>query len=140
MCTASRSSLTARVLADEAHYSDGPPTWLNAPEGYTLPVRDIRPYTGAGWLVPLCGDVLQMPGLGKKPAALMRGHGAVIVAESLHVVVGRAYYLNMNARLQRQAMSLGGPVTYLTAEEADKAGAQDGFERAWDFWRSKVGK
>jgi formyltetrahydrofolate synthetase len=45
------------------------PTWLNAPEGYTLPVRDIRPYTGAGWLVPLCGDVLQMPGLGKKPAA-----------------------------------------------------------------------
>jgi formate--tetrahydrofolate ligase len=44
-------------------------TWLNAPEGYTLPVRDIRPYTGAGWLVPLCGDVLQMPGLGRKPAA-----------------------------------------------------------------------
>ncbi|HEY1778253.1 MAG TPA: formate--tetrahydrofolate ligase [Solirubrobacteraceae bacterium] len=44
-------------------------TWLNAPEGYTLPIRDIRPYTGAGWLVPLCGDVLQMPGLGKKPAA-----------------------------------------------------------------------
>jgi formate--tetrahydrofolate ligase len=44
-------------------------SWLNAPEGYTLPVRDIRPYTGAGWLVPLCGDILQMPGLGKKPAA-----------------------------------------------------------------------
>jgi ribulose-5-phosphate 4-epimerase/fuculose-1-phosphate aldolase len=76
--------------------------------------------------------------LAKKPAALMRGHGAVIVAESLHVVVGRAYYLNMNARLQREAMALGGPVTYLTREEADLAGAQDGFERAWDFWRSKV--
>ena len=45
------------------------PTVLGAPEGYTLPVRDIRPYTGAGWLVPLCGDILQMPGLGKKPAA-----------------------------------------------------------------------
>jgi formate--tetrahydrofolate ligase len=44
-------------------------SWLNAPEGYTLPVRDIRAYTGAGWLVPLCGDVLQMPGLGKNPAA-----------------------------------------------------------------------
>jgi formate--tetrahydrofolate ligase len=44
-------------------------TWLNAPEGYTLPVRDIRAYTGAGWLVPLCGDVLQMPGLGKNAAA-----------------------------------------------------------------------
>jgi formate--tetrahydrofolate ligase len=45
------------------------PLLRNAPEGYTLPVRDIRAYTGAGWLVPLCGDILQMPGLGKEPAA-----------------------------------------------------------------------
>jgi formate--tetrahydrofolate ligase len=46
------------------------PTLLNAPEHFTLPVRDIRAYTGAGWLVPLCGDVQQMPGLGKTPAAM----------------------------------------------------------------------
>jgi formyltetrahydrofolate synthetase len=46
------------------------PTMLNAPEHFTLPVRDIRAYTGAGWLVPLCGDITQMPGLGKAPAAL----------------------------------------------------------------------
>jgi formyltetrahydrofolate synthetase len=46
------------------------PTLLNAPEHFTLPVRDIRAYTGAGWLVPLCGDITQMPGLGKSPAAL----------------------------------------------------------------------
>jgi formate--tetrahydrofolate ligase len=46
------------------------PTLLNAPEGFTLQVRDIRAYTGAGWLVPLCGDITQMPGLGKSPAAL----------------------------------------------------------------------
>ena len=45
-------------------------TLLNAPENFTLPVRDIRAYTGAGWLVPLCGDIVQMPGLGKTPAAL----------------------------------------------------------------------
>jgi formate--tetrahydrofolate ligase len=44
-------------------------TLLNAPEGYTLPIRDIRAYTGAGWLVPLCGEILQMPGLGKNAAA-----------------------------------------------------------------------
>ncbi|MDQ3850896.1 MAG: formate--tetrahydrofolate ligase [Actinomycetota bacterium] len=42
---------------------------LNAPEHFTLPVRDIRAYTGAGWLVPLCGDITQMPGLGADPAA-----------------------------------------------------------------------
>jgi formate--tetrahydrofolate ligase len=46
------------------------PTLLNAPRNFTLPVRDIRAYTGAGWLVPLCGDIQQMPGLGTTPAAL----------------------------------------------------------------------
>jgi formate--tetrahydrofolate ligase len=46
------------------------PELLNAPEGFRLAVRDVRAYTGAGWLVPLCGDITQMPGLGKTPAAL----------------------------------------------------------------------
>jgi formate--tetrahydrofolate ligase len=46
------------------------PALLNAPEDFRLTVRDIRAYTGAGWLVPLCGDITQMPGLGKTPAAL----------------------------------------------------------------------
>jgi formate--tetrahydrofolate ligase len=34
-----------------------------------VPVRDIRAYTGAGWLVALCGEMQTMPGLGKHPAA-----------------------------------------------------------------------
>jgi formate--tetrahydrofolate ligase len=46
------------------------PALLNAPEGFRLAVRDVRAYTGAGWLVPLCGDITQMPGLGRTPAAL----------------------------------------------------------------------
>ncbi len=46
------------------------PSLLGAPENFTLSVRDIRAYTGAGWLVPLCGDITQMPGLSKTPAAL----------------------------------------------------------------------
>jgi formate--tetrahydrofolate ligase len=41
----------------------------NAPTGFTVPVRDIRAYTGAGWLVALCGDMQTMPGLGRSPAA-----------------------------------------------------------------------
>ena len=45
------------------------PLLLGAPSGFQLPVRDVRAYTGAGWLVPLCGAVMQMPGLGKSPAA-----------------------------------------------------------------------
>ena len=42
----------------------------NAPTGFRIPVRDIRPYTGAGFLTALCGDIVQMPGLGKSPAGL----------------------------------------------------------------------
>jgi formate--tetrahydrofolate ligase len=45
------------------------PELLGAPTGFQLPVRDMRAYTGAGWLVPLCGDIQQMPGLGRAAAA-----------------------------------------------------------------------
>ncbi|MFZ0340836.1 MAG: formate--tetrahydrofolate ligase [Gaiellaceae bacterium] len=44
-------------------------TLANAPTGFTVTVRDIRAYTGAGWLVALCGDMQTMPGYGRTPAA-----------------------------------------------------------------------
>jgi formate--tetrahydrofolate ligase len=46
------------------------PALLNAPTGFTVTVRDLRAYTGAGWLVALCGDMMTMPGLGASPAAV----------------------------------------------------------------------
>jgi formyltetrahydrofolate synthetase len=46
------------------------PALTNAPTGFTVSVRDVRAYTGAGWLVPLCGDIQQMPSLGKSPGAV----------------------------------------------------------------------
>jgi formate--tetrahydrofolate ligase len=46
------------------------PSLLNAPTGFTVTVRDIRAFTGAGWLVPLLGDMQTMPGLGVTPAAI----------------------------------------------------------------------
>jgi len=45
------------------------PALRNAPTGFTVPIRDLRPYTGSGWLLALCGDMMTMPGLGKTPAA-----------------------------------------------------------------------
>ena len=45
------------------------PALRNAPTGFTVTVRDLRPYTGAGWIVALCGDMQTMPGLGANPAA-----------------------------------------------------------------------
>jgi formyltetrahydrofolate synthetase len=41
----------------------------NAPTGFTVTVRDLRAFTGAGWLVALCGDMQTMPGLSATPAA-----------------------------------------------------------------------
>jgi formate--tetrahydrofolate ligase len=46
------------------------PALTNAPTGFTVTVRDLRAYTGAGWIVALCGDMQTMPGLGRTPAAI----------------------------------------------------------------------
>jgi formate--tetrahydrofolate ligase len=46
------------------------PALINAPSGFTLPVRELRPYTGAGWIVAICGEMQTMPGLPPKSAAL----------------------------------------------------------------------
>jgi formate--tetrahydrofolate ligase len=45
------------------------PTVRGAPSGFTLPVRDVYLSAGAEFLVALCGDIMTMPGLPKKPAA-----------------------------------------------------------------------
>jgi formate--tetrahydrofolate ligase len=46
------------------------PTLKGAPSGFTLPVRDIRPSAGAGFLYPLCGEMRTMPGMPSKPASI----------------------------------------------------------------------
>lgn len=50
-------------------FSDDP-TLLGAPEGFTITIREFVPKLGAGFIVALTGDVMTMPGLPKKPAAL----------------------------------------------------------------------
>lgn len=43
---------------------------LNAPEGFTLTIRDVHLSAGAGFIVMLTGSIMTMPGLGKEPAAM----------------------------------------------------------------------
>ncbi len=45
------------------------PTALGAPSGHLLPVRALRLSAGAGFVVALCGDIMTMPGLPRRPAA-----------------------------------------------------------------------
>lgn len=77
--------------------------------------------------------------LGAGAATLMRGHGATVVGGSLQQVVYRAIYMEMNARLQAEAMRLGDPV-YLTEGEARLAAAAiDGqVQRPWELWVREV--
>jgi len=78
--------------------------------------------------------------LGGRPVALMRGHGAVVVGPNVQLAVFRSVYTEMNARLQAQAMALGGPVTYLDDEEARRATDSVGgtVVRPWELWRKKA--
>jgi len=76
--------------------------------------------------------------LGDKPAVLQRGHGAVIVGDSIIAAVGRSVYLDINARLQTEAIALGGSVTYLDPEEARKRDAPNVYDRAWEMWKRKA--
>jgi HCOMODA/2-hydroxy-3-carboxy-muconic semialdehyde decarboxylase len=78
--------------------------------------------------------------LGARSAALMRGHGAVVVGPSVPMLVSRSVFLALNATLQAQAMALGGPITYLDPEEARRINAREGYgvSRAWEAWKRRA--
>lgn len=80
--------------------------------------------------------------LGGNTVVLMRGHGNVVVGPSLPLLVFRAVYTDQNARMQSQAIALGGPVTYLDAEEAAQAAKviDQIHSRAWDLWKRKFSR
>lgn len=46
------------------------PKLLGRPQGFRITIRDLRVKSGAGFVVPLSGDIMEMPGLPRKPAAL----------------------------------------------------------------------
>jgi len=78
--------------------------------------------------------------LGDKSVVLMRGHGDVTVAPSVKMAVFRAYYTDVNARLQSQAIALGGEVNYLTPGEGEKADKTNFavLDRIWNLWKMRI--
>jgi len=60
---------TLPVCMSKTHLSlSHNPTLKGRPLGFTLPVRNVYPSAGAGFVVALAGDIQLMPGLGKEPA------------------------------------------------------------------------
>ncbi len=111
--------------------------------GRGVPVYDIRKESGRQTDIlirePIFGEQLARV-LGDKPMALMRGHGNVVVAQDVKVATYRAVYTEMNARLQLQAMMAGGPIEFLSKEEAflTEATIEGQIHRPWDLWKAKI--
>ena len=45
------------------------PNLRGAPDNHSVPVREVRLSAGAGFVVVVCGEIMTMPGLPRKPAA-----------------------------------------------------------------------
>lgn len=111
--------------------------------GLGVPLWDIRDaQEGTDMLVktPYLGEHLAKS-LGGHPAVLMRGHGSTVVAENLQRAVGRAIYLDLNARMQFQAMALAGPggfVNYMDEAEVKANVSWQNYERSWNLWKTKA--
>jgi ribulose-5-phosphate 4-epimerase/fuculose-1-phosphate aldolase len=112
--------------------------------GLGTPLFEIRKHAGAGTdlmiLTPNLGKDLAKK-LGKEAAVvLMRGHGDSVVAPSLPNAVFRAYYTEINARQQLAAITIGGPINFMTRAEA--LTSNDAMLRAsarpWALWRKRA--
>jgi HCOMODA/2-hydroxy-3-carboxy-muconic semialdehyde decarboxylase len=112
--------------------------------GFGAPLFEIRNCAGDGTdlLVetPDLGKALARS-LGKEAAVvLMRGHGDSVVGPTLRDAVFRAYYTEVNARLQLQAIIIGGPINFLTKQEAiaSSKAMLRAAARPWALWRAKA--
>jgi ribulose-5-phosphate 4-epimerase/fuculose-1-phosphate aldolase len=78
--------------------------------------------------------------LGEKSVVLMRGHGDVTVGPSVKMAVFRAYYTDVNAKLQSQAIALGGEINYLTPGEGEQADKTNFvvLDRIWNLWSMRI--
>jgi ribulose-5-phosphate 4-epimerase/fuculose-1-phosphate aldolase len=111
---------------------------------FGAPVFDTRTITENSDLLirtPALGAALAKT-LGPSAAVvLLRGHGDAVVASSLPNVVFRAYYTEVNAREQEQAVALGGKdVVYVSSEEAAtrEKETHESNARAWELWKREL--
>jgi HCOMODA/2-hydroxy-3-carboxy-muconic semialdehyde decarboxylase len=81
--------------------------------------------------------------MGRKPGALLTGHGIAFTDSSLYGLVQRVYDLRLNAIIQQQAILLGGDITYLEGQDSsmppppvvpDGSGSGAGAARFWEYW------
>src|SRR5215469_1221612 len=112
--------------------------------GARVPVFEIReaggPATDMLIRTPDLGAALAQK-IGTAAVVLMRGHGDVVVGRSVRQVVFRAVYTEVNAKLQSEALRLGGgEVEFLNQQEAANATATNDavLSRPWELWKRQA--
>ena len=112
--------------------------------GFGTPVFEIRN------LIPNSDLMISTAALGKALAetlgstadvVLLRGHGNVVIGPTIQIAVFRAYYTEINARQQLNAMILGrDDVVYMNAGECETTDKimQAVAGRPWDLWKRRV--
>ncbi len=78
--------------------------------------------------------------LHRHDVCLMRGHGNICVGPDIMTAVYRAVYTEVNAKLQAQAIALGGAINYLAPGEWEliTKRADKNFDRPWQMWKSRI--
>ena len=107
--------------------------------GQGTPVWEIREHAGEqnGMLVDTNELGISLAqALGQRSVVLMRGHGNAVAGPNLKTTVFRAIYTEVNAKLQMQAVMLGGPINFLNEFEEKKF---QNVDRPWDAWRKQAG-
>ena len=107
-----------------------------------VPVFDIRDRFGDTDIVISSADRgnAMAEALGDKAVLLLRAHGFVAVAPTIQDAVFRAIFTEVSARVQLQAVALGGPIAALDEEEGRKADAINlaTVGRSWELWKKRV--
>jgi ribulose-5-phosphate 4-epimerase/fuculose-1-phosphate aldolase len=118
-----------------------------APIGHEVPIWDPQTNFGDTDMlvrnIELGRDLARF--LGSATSVLMRGHGSVVVGQSVRKATFTAIYLEVNANLQERA-SRHGKIKFLTSGEIEQivqrfnhgqSGA--GYDRAWEYWCQHAG-
>jgi len=107
-----------------------------------VPVFDIRDRFGATDIVISSAEkgAALADALADKNVLLLRAHGFVAVAPTLESAVFRAIFTEVSARVQLQAVTLGGPMAALDEEEGRRADAINlaTVGRSWELWKKRV--
>src|SRR4029434_978137 len=106
--------------------------------GEGLPVYDITKFTGGAPSPVSCSWCISTPQLGraladimgKHEGSLLLDHGIALTASSLRALVSRAYNLKLNAKIQAQALGMGGKVNSF---EATPKPAEPESYPEWDY-------